>query len=49
MTLWARRPDPAAPRPYDNDFLPATAVNCNVDGLLDCAAFQGAVALGAGF
>jgi arylsulfatase A-like enzyme len=41
MTLWARRPDPAAPRPYDKDFLPATSVNCKMDGLLDYAAYKG--------
>jgi arylsulfatase A-like enzyme len=41
MTLQVRRPDPEAPRPYDNDPVPAVAVDCKKDGMLDYAAYEG--------
>jgi hypothetical protein len=41
MVNEVRRPDPAAPRPYDNDFTPAVSVNCKTDGLLHCAVYEG--------
>jgi len=42
MTLQVRRPDPDAPRPYDNDPLPAVVVNCKTNGVLDVAYYEGA-------
>jgi hypothetical protein len=42
MTLQVRRPDPEAPRPYDNDPVPAIAVNCKKEGMLDYAVYEGA-------
>jgi arylsulfatase A-like enzyme len=41
MTLQVRRPDPAAPRPYDNELVPATVVDCKTNGALDYALYQG--------
>lgn len=42
MTVQVRRPDPEAPRPYDNDPLPAVVVNCKTNGVLDEAYYEGA-------
>ena len=39
--LTVRRPEPSAPRPYDNELLPAVAVSGATSGVLDCAAFEG--------
>ena len=41
MTLQVRRPDPGAPRPYDNVPVPAVVVNCKTNGVLDCAVYEG--------
>jgi arylsulfatase A-like enzyme len=41
MTLQVRRPDPDAPRPYDNDPVPAVSVNCTNEGTLNYAAYEG--------
>lgn len=41
MTMEVRRPDREAPRPYDRDLVPASPVQCNKDGRLSCAAYQG--------
>ncbi|HUD45447.1 MAG TPA: hypothetical protein VMR33_01395 [Candidatus Baltobacteraceae bacterium] len=37
LVMEVRRPDPAAPRPYDKDFAPAVAVNCKINGVVDSA------------
>jgi arylsulfatase A-like enzyme len=42
MTKEVRRPEPSAPRPYDNDLVPAISVNCKTNGVLDYAAYSGA-------
>lgn len=41
MVKEVRRPDAEAPRPYDNDFVPAVAVDCKTDGVLDYATYSG--------
>lgn len=41
MTLQVRRPDPDAPRPYDKVPVPATSVNCKLDGKLNYAVYKG--------
>ena len=41
MMLTVRRPEPSAPRPYDDELLPAVAVRGATSGVLDCAAFEG--------
>jgi arylsulfatase A-like enzyme len=41
LTMEVRRPAPGVPRPYDNVLVPAVAVNCKSDGMVNCAAFKG--------
>jgi arylsulfatase A-like enzyme len=41
MLITARRPEPSAPRPYDNQLLPAVALAEARDGALDFAAYEG--------
>jgi arylsulfatase A-like enzyme len=41
MTSQVRRPDPDAPRPYDNDPVPSVTVNSKTNGMLDYAAYEG--------
>jgi arylsulfatase A-like enzyme len=41
MVRQVRRPDPDAPRPYDKELVPATAVNCKPNGMLHYAAYEG--------
>jgi arylsulfatase A-like enzyme len=41
MTMEVRRPDADAPRPYDNDLVPATTVACQKNGMLDYKTYEG--------
>ena len=41
MLITARRPEPSAPRPYDNQLLPAVIVGETREGALDFAAYEG--------
>ena len=41
MCRAVRRPEPSAPRPYDEDFIAATTVNCKTNGALDYAIYEG--------
>jgi hypothetical protein len=41
MLVTARRPEPSAPRPYDNQLLPAVTVGNAQGGALDFAAYEG--------
>ncbi len=35
------RPDPEAPRPYDNAPIPAVKLDCKLEGLLECSTYHG--------
>jgi arylsulfatase A-like enzyme len=39
--LQLRRPDSEAPRPYDNEFVPALGATLVTNGLLDCSVYEG--------
>jgi hypothetical protein len=41
MTKEVRRPEPSAPRPYDDDLVPAVSVNCKTNGVLADAVYEG--------